>query len=128
MLSVQGRMQSIKRSKDNGRMANDLAGSPVTRLPWAGKQVRIEEVDTTLSALWKMSADNMRTAANLNVRTSVLNLVICAPDIESAYYASKLLRNLASTHIARATVVVLDQRADAPNVLDCWVTLRCFPI
>lgn len=107
-------------------MAHDIAGSPVERLPWAGKQVRIEEVDTMLSSLWKMSADNMRTGANLNVRTSVLNLVICAPDVESARSASKLLRDLASTHIARVTLVILDQRADAPDVLKSWVTLRCF--
>lgn len=107
-------------------MAHDIAGSPVERLPWAGKQVRIEEVDTMLSSLWKMSADNMRTGANLNVRTSVLNLVICAPDIESARSASKLLRDLASTHLARVTLVILDQRADAPDVLKSWVTLRCF--
>jgi hypothetical protein len=107
-------------------MANEIAGSPVRRLPWAGKQVRIEEVDMTLSSLWKMSADNMRTGANLHVRTSVLNLVICAPDVELAHYASSLLRDLSSTHLARATIAVLDQRADAPDVLDSWVTLRCF--
>lgn len=107
-------------------MANDIAGSLVTRIPWAGKQVRIEEVDTTLSSLWKMSADNMRIGANLNVRTSVLNLVICAPDIESAHYASKLLRGLSSCHIARATIIILDQRPDAPDMLTSWVTLRCF--
>ncbi len=107
-------------------MANDIAGSPVTRLPWAGKQVRIEEVDTILSSLWKMSADNMRTGANLNVRTSVLNLLICVPDSQSALYASKLLRDLSSTHIARATIVILDQRAEAPAALTSWVTLRCF--
>jgi glucose-6-phosphate dehydrogenase assembly protein OpcA len=107
-------------------MANDLAGSPVTRLPWAGKQVRVEEVEGTLSSLWKMSADNMRVGANLNVRTSVLNLLICAPDTQSALYASKLLRDLSSTHIARATLVILDQRTDAPDALESWVTLRCF--
>lgn len=107
-------------------MANDIAGSPVTRLPWAGKQVRVEEVDTILSSLWKMSADNLRIGANLNVRTSVLNLLICTPDSQSALYASKLLRDLSSTHIARATLVILDQRTDAPDTLDSWVTLRCF--
>lgn len=107
-------------------MANYIAGSPVTRLPWAGKQVRVEEVDATLSSLWKLSADNMRIGANLNVRTSVLNLLICTPDIPSALYASKLLRELSSTHIARATLVILDQRTDAPDALASWVTLRCF--
>ena len=107
-------------------MANDIAGSPVTRLPWAGKQVRVEEVETTLSSLWKMSADNMRIGANLHVRTSVLNLLICTSDIQSALYASKSLRDLSSTHIARATLAILDQRADAPDALESWVTLRCF--
>lgn len=107
-------------------MANDIAGGPVKRLSWAGKQVRIEEVENTLSSLWKISVDNMRTGANLNVRTSVLNLVICAPNVEQARHASKLLRDLSSTHIARATIIVLDQRPDAPDALDSWVTLRCF--
>ncbi|HEY1353612.1 MAG TPA: glucose-6-phosphate dehydrogenase assembly protein OpcA [Ktedonobacteraceae bacterium] len=106
-------------------MANTSAGGPVT-LSWAGKQVRIEEVEMALSALWKMSADNLRTGANVQVRTSVLNLVICTPDVESAQHASKLLRELSSTHIARATIIVLDQRPEAPDALTSWITLRCF--
>lgn len=107
-------------------MAHEAAGRPLTHLPWAGKQVRIEEVDSTLSSLWKMSADNLRTGANLQVRTSVLNLVICTPDTTSAHYASTLLRRLASTHLARATIVILDASQEAPDVLESWVTLRCF--
>lgn len=106
-------------------MAKTSAGGPVT-FSWAGKQVRIEEVETALSALWKMSADNLRIGANLQVRTSILNLVICALDVESAQHASKLLRELASTHIARATIIVLDQSPEAPDALASWVTLRCF--
>src|SRR5262245_7672226 len=98
-------------------MANDTAGSPVIRLPWAGKQVRIEDVDSFFSSLWKMSVDNLRTGANLNVRTSVLNLVICTPDTESAHSASKVLRDLSSTHLARATIVILDQNPDSPSAL-----------
>lgn len=107
-------------------MTHNIAGSPVTGLSWAGKQVRIEEVDTTLSALWKMSADNLRIGANVNVRTSVLNLLICTPDSQTALSASKLLKDLANTNIARAILVILDQSADAPDALDSWVTLRCF--
>ena len=85
-------------------MANNTAGSLPVHLPWAGTHVLLGEVDTKLASFWKMSADNLRIGANLNVRTSVLNLVICTPDIESALYASKLLRNLSSTHLARATI------------------------
>lgn len=107
-------------------MAHNTDGRAVARLSWAGKQVRIEEVETSLSTLWKMSADNLRTAANLHVRTSVLNLVICAPDIASARYASTLLRHLASTHLARVTLAILDTAPDAPDMLASWVTLRCF--
>lgn len=107
-------------------MAHEAADSLVARLRWAGKQIRIEEMDEHLSSLWKMSADNLRTAANLQVRTSVLNLVICTPDITSAHYVSTLLRSLASTHLARATVVVLDPSQEAPDMLEVWVTLRCF--
>ncbi|MGI0134750.1 MAG: glucose-6-phosphate dehydrogenase assembly protein OpcA, partial [Candidatus Micrarchaeaceae archaeon] len=75
-----------------------------------------------------MSVDNLRTGANINVRTSVLNLVICAPDVESARYASKLLRDLSSTHIARVTLVILDRSADALDAFESWVTLRCFSV
>lgn len=109
-------------------MANETAGNLVARLRWAGKQVRLEEVETILSSLWQMSADNLRTAANLQVRTSVLNLVICTPDVTSAHYASALLRSLASTHLARATVVILDTSQQAPDMFEIWVTLRCFSI
>jgi glucose-6-phosphate dehydrogenase assembly protein OpcA len=73
-----------------------------------------------------MSADNMRIGANLHVRTSVLNLVICAPDTESAHHANTLLRDLSSTHLARATIAILDGDEQAPDTLDSWVTLRCF--
>lgn len=107
-------------------MANEIAGSSALPLPWAGKQVLIEEVDPILSSLWKMSVDNMRTAANLNVRTSVLNLVVCTPETVSAHYASKLLRELSSTHLARATIVILDNDDAAPDAIESWVTLRCF--
>lgn len=107
-------------------MAKNTAGNPVIDLPWAGKRVRIEEVDMVLSSLWKMSVDNMRTGPNLNVRTSVFNLVICTPDIESAHYVSKLLRELSSTHLARATIAILESDEQAPDSMDSWVALRCF--
>src|SRR5579885_2937942 len=87
-------------------MTNDIARGPGVRLPWAGKIVNIEEVETQLSLLWKISADNMRTGQNVNVRTSVLNLVICAPDIESAQHASRVLRELSSTHLARVAILI----------------------
>lgn len=107
-------------------MANHIAGNPVLNLPWAGKRVRIEEIDSILSSLWKMSADNMRIGANLHVRTSVLNLIICTPDIDSAHHANVLLRDLSSTHLARATITILDNDVQAVDAIDSWVTLRCF--
>jgi Glucose-6-phosphate dehydrogenase subunit len=107
-------------------MTNDTADNPGVRLPWAGKIVRIEEVEQQLSILWKMSADNMRTGQNTNVRTSVLNLVICAPDIESAQHASRVLRELSSTHLARVAILIFDHNQERPAALSTWVTLRCF--
>lgn len=107
-------------------MANNTAGSLPIFLPWAGKRVSIGEVDSTLSSLWKMSADNMRIGANLNVRTSVMNLIICTSDVESARYASQLLRDLSSIHLARATIVILDGSEGALDTMDSWVTLRCY--
>jgi glucose-6-phosphate dehydrogenase assembly protein OpcA len=96
------------------------------RSPWAGKSVHLEEVEQELSVLWRLSADNMRTGQNTGVRTSVLNLVICATDVEAAKQASGLLRNLASTHLGRVTVLILDSRASFPASISTWVTLRCF--
>ena len=108
-------------------MANDTANGPGIRLPWAGKWVRIEEIEHRLTSLWSMSLNNLRTGAgaNINVRTSVLNLVICTPDVETAGLASKVLRDLASTHLARVAIVVLDS-SDSVSSLSAWVTLRCF--
>jgi glucose-6-phosphate dehydrogenase assembly protein OpcA len=88
----------------------------------------MENVEEELALLWKISADNMRVAQNTNVRTSVLNLVICAPDIESAKRASTLLRNLSSTHLARVTVLILDRDTDTPTTINTWITLRCFSV
>jgi glucose-6-phosphate dehydrogenase assembly protein OpcA len=107
-------------------MAKDTVDGPGIRLPWAGKTVRIENVEEELAFLWKMSADNLRTGQNVNVRTSVLNFVICAPDIESAQHASKLLRDLSSTHLARVTLLILDSSSSAPANVSTWITLRCF--
>src|SRR5437763_14025629 len=95
------------------------------RIPRAGKSVNLENVDEELSLLWKISADNMRTGQNTQVRTSILNLVICAPDLESAQHASRLLRDLSSTHIARVTILILDRSDTTPASISTWLTLRC---
>jgi len=97
------------------------------RLPWAGKKVNLDQVEKELSFLWKMAADNVRTSQNINVRTSVLNLLICAPDSESAQRVSMLMRDLSSTHIARITILILDS-SNPISTLSTWVTLRSFPI
>jgi hypothetical protein len=109
-------------------LATDNIDTIGPRLPWAGKKVQLQNVEEELSHLWRMSADNLRTSQNINVRTSVLNLVICAPDIETAQRASKLMRDLLSTHIARFTLLVLNSNQDAPSSVSSWVTLRSFPI
>lgn len=107
-------------------MTNDTAHDPGIHLPWAGKAVRMHEIEAVIATLWKMSADNLRTGANVQVRTSVLNLVICTPDIETAQRASKILRELSSTHLARVTLLILDSGEHAASTLQAWVTLRCF--
>src|SRR5947209_5931619 len=109
-------------------MTREATNSPGLRLPWAGRTVQLENVEEELAFLWKMSADNMRTGQNTNVRTSVLNLVICAPDIESAQRASALLRDLSSTHLGRVNVLILDRSSNTPTGITSWVTLRCFSI
>jgi hypothetical protein len=114
--------------KGGWELATDNIDTMGPRLPWAGKKVLLQNVEEELSHLWRMSADNLRTSQNINVRTSVLNLVICAPDLESAQRASKLMRDLLSTHIARFTLLVLDNRSDIPTGVSSWVTLRSFPI
>src|SRR6516162_1399037 len=107
-------------------MTNDTAYDPGLHLPWAGKIVRMDEIETVLASLWKISVDNLRTGANVRVRTSVLNLVICTPDIETAQQASRILRELSSTHLARVTILILDRSENAPPAIKAWVTLRCF--
>ncbi len=102
---------------------SDLVGP---RLPWAGKQVPTAHVDDELAHLWRMSSDNVRTSQNVNVRTSVLNLVVCVSDVEAAQRASTLIRDLSSTHIARVTLLILD--SDAPDMVATWITTRSFPV
>ncbi|GHO45137.1 glucose-6-phosphate dehydrogenase assembly protein OpcA [Ktedonospora formicarum] len=101
---------------------------PGKNLAWAGKLVRMEEAEEVLTSLWHLSADNVRISQNVNVRASVLNFVICAPDVESAQRASSLLRDLCSTHIARVILLILDSSESAPTDVSTWVTLRSFPI
>ncbi|HZT99475.1 MAG TPA: glucose-6-phosphate dehydrogenase assembly protein OpcA [Ktedonobacteraceae bacterium] len=107
-------------------MANTDNAGP--RLPWAGKRVSMERAEEELSFLWRLAADNVRTSQNINVRTSVLNFVICASDIESAQRASVLIRDLSSTHIARVILLILDEDSGTPASVSTWVTLRSFPI
>ena len=109
-------------------MIEGTANNPVIRLPWAGKLIPIESTEKELALLWKISADNMRMGLNTNVRTSVLNLIICAPDIESAQHASRLLRDVSSMHLARVTIVILNSSEGAPSNVSTWITLRCFSI
>jgi len=109
-------------------MAMDNSATPGIHLSWAGKKVNQEQVEGELSTLWHLASDNMRISQNMNVRTSVLNFVICAQDIESARKASAILRDLSSTHIARVTLLILDTRSDAPSEVSTWITLRSFPI
>src|SRR6266568_7952341 len=109
-------------------MTEDTANRPVIRLPWAGKPIRMEQTEQELALLWKISADNMRMGQNTNVRTSVLNLIISAPDIESAQRASKILRDLSSMHLARVTILILDSSDDTPTSVNTWITLRCFSV
>lgn len=109
-------------------MTNNTANEPGVHLPWAGKMVRIEEIEDVLATLWKISADNLRTGANISVRTSVLNLIICAPDIETAQQTSKILRELSSTHLARVIILILESSENTPTAIGAWVTLRCFSI
>lgn len=108
-------------------MTKGTAGNPDIRIPWAGRPVSLNELEEQLAFLWKMSADNMRTGSNLNVRTSILNLLICVPDIETAQRASALLRYLSTTHLARVTILILDRSTEA-DALFAWATLRCFSV
>ena len=103
-----------------------LATAYPPRLPWAGKQVPTARVNDELAHLWRMSSDSVRTSQNVNVRTSVLNLIVCVSDIESAQRASTLIRDLSSTHIARVTILILD--SDAPDMVATWITTRSFPV
>jgi glucose-6-phosphate dehydrogenase assembly protein OpcA len=109
-------------------MTNDTTETPGVRLPWAGKIVQMDAVEEVLSYFWRMSADNLRISQNMNVRTSVLNFIICAPDIATAQRASALLRDLSSTHIARVILLILDANTATPTSVTTWVTLRSFPI
>ncbi|HTK11697.1 MAG TPA: glucose-6-phosphate dehydrogenase assembly protein OpcA [Ktedonobacteraceae bacterium] len=109
-------------------MAKEITDTLGPRLPWAGKHVAPEFVEDELSRLWHMSADNMRTSQNLRVRTSVLNLVLCASNKEVAQQASALLRDLSSTHVARVILLILDQEKNAPSEVSTWITIRSFPI
>jgi Glucose-6-phosphate dehydrogenase subunit len=118
----------VQYDKGGWELATDNIDNTGPRLPWAGKKVHLQDVEEELSHLWRMSADNVRTSQNINVRTSVLNLVICAPDIATAQRASKFMRDLLSTHIARFTLLILDTSDDTPSSVSSWVTLRSFPI
>nr|BBH88898.1 hypothetical protein KTC_36490 [Thermosporothrix sp. COM3] len=109
-------------------MTKVSTGNTEPRLPWAGKQVRMEDVEETLAQLWHLSADNVRIGQNIRVRTSVLNFVICAPNLAAAQHASAGLRNLGSTHIGRVILLILNPDPGAPPGVSTWVTLRSFPI
>lgn len=106
----------------------DNSATSGLHLPWAGKKVHQEQVEEELTFLWRLAADNMRISQNMNVRTSVLNFVICAQDVATAHQASTLLRDLSSTHIARVILLILDTRSEAPSEVSTWITLRSFPI
>src|SRR5213080_2841704 len=100
-------------------MANTDNAGP--RLPWAGKRVSMERAEEELSFLWRLAADNVRTSQNINVRTSVLNFVICAADLELRTRGSVIKRDLSSTYIARVILLILDEDSGAPASISTWV-------
>jgi glucose-6-phosphate dehydrogenase assembly protein OpcA len=109
-------------------MATNKFAKTSKNLSWAGKTVHPDQVEQELMSLWHLAADNMRISQNMNVRTSVLNFVICALGTESAQRASALLREQLSTHIARVTLVILDTDRQLPSEVQTWITLRSFHI
>jgi glucose-6-phosphate dehydrogenase assembly protein OpcA len=109
-------------------MATGKSLEPGRKLSWAGKLVCLDQIERELLSLWHLAADNMRISQNMNVRTSVLNFIICAPNPASAKRASTLLRGLSSTHIARVILVILDAQSNYPPDISTWITLRSFPI
>ncbi|MDQ2716931.1 MAG: glucose-6-phosphate dehydrogenase assembly protein OpcA [Chloroflexota bacterium] len=109
-------------------MTEDTNKALGIRSPWAGKAVRLEQLDEEITFLWKISADNMRVSQNIGVRTSVLNLVVCVPTIQSAERASAVLRELASTQVARVIILIFDHTANTANPVSTWITLRSFPV
>jgi glucose-6-phosphate dehydrogenase assembly protein OpcA len=117
----------MKRYKVEGMATNQFA-KPSKNLPWAGKTVNPDQVEQELMSLWHLAADNMRISQNMNVRTSVLNFVICALGTESARRASALLREQLSTHIARVALVILDTDSEVTPEVHTWITLRSFHI
>ena len=62
-------------------MATDNSATSDIQLSWAGKKVHQEQVEEALTRLWHLAADNMRISQNTNVRTSVLNFVICTRNV-----------------------------------------------
>jgi glucose-6-phosphate dehydrogenase assembly protein OpcA len=91
------------------------------RADWHGEDVRVGEVLTRLVELQaRLSEHDIAAGAHPHPRSSVLNLVMVAPDAEAAGRAAEVAERLSAEHPLRS-VVVSREAGDAPSRIDARV-------
>jgi glucose-6-phosphate dehydrogenase assembly protein OpcA len=92
---------------------------------WEGKGVSLGKIDAELQRLWR-AADSQWNGdgPRPDIRTSVLNLIVYAPDQACCDRTTAALEQLSGTHPSRAIIIVPGTPHDGDTGIDCRLSIH----
>lgn len=105
-------------------MAKALEGGDPVTPSWSGSSVDVARIESELARLRYSAAGKPEGGEVFALRTSLLNLVVQAPDSEAAREAGEAIVDLASHHPSRALIVV-PQPGPGESRIDARLAAHC---
>ena len=105
-------------------MAEALTSPEHLSMSWSGASVGPERIEAQLARLRYEVAGSPEAGMHLAPRTSLLTLVVIAPDTETANAANHLIDVLPSHHPSRSIIVVPIPNADESRI-DAQLAAHC---
>ena len=103
-------------------MAEAVTGE--TALTWTGQAVDVARIEAELAQLRYDAAGSPPGGEGYALRTSLLNLVVYAPDEARAYEASQTIARLTRDHPSRALIIV-PTPSDSESRIDARLAAHC---
>jgi glucose-6-phosphate dehydrogenase assembly protein OpcA len=92
---------------------------------WEGKGVSLGKIDAELQRLWRAADSEWNgDGPRPDIRTSVLNLIVYAPDQACCDRTTAALEHLSGTHPSRAIIIVPGHARDSETGIDCRLSIH----